>query len=238
MFGIYQGDLSPLYSMGALPYDADAVAEVMPDSLDDECAAEICYECFCMEQGFHAYVTNANDLRRFCKDYWCVALSVSPPAAARSPKDSGGAAVLCSLRSPCIFPVTPTRSAAFSCRLAKGSSSHVNVSHATVRGKCPQERADAGRWHASDVSAGDIRGGLLVVGHHTLVGAPGEAQDSHGTGGVHHGTRPMFHPLLAMYRNTRMHSSRPPGHVGKGWRSPQHQVLRVEGGGTREQHVA
>jgi hypothetical protein len=84
VFGIYQGDLSPLYNMSALPFDADAVAEVMPDSLDDECAAEICWECFCMEQGFHAYFTNVNDLRRFCKDYWCVVLSVFSSAAAYS----------------------------------------------------------------------------------------------------------------------------------------------------------
>ena len=51
MFGIYQGDLGPLYGLkNLLAYNDSAVAALMPDSHDDECAADICYECFCMEQ--------------------------------------------------------------------------------------------------------------------------------------------------------------------------------------------
>jgi hypothetical protein len=111
VFGIYQGDLSPLYSMGALPYDAQAVAEVMPDSLDDECAAEICYDCFCMEQGFHAYATNAHDLRRFCKDYWCVACSVLPCESL-----GWNGSLECPVRVPAYFSATP------SCCMLRGSS--------------------------------------------------------------------------------------------------------------------
>ncbi|KAK3255741.1 hypothetical protein CYMTET_35089, partial [Cymbomonas tetramitiformis] len=41
-----------------------------PDSNADECAGEVCYACYCQDQGIEKYSNGEDDLDGFCNDYW------------------------------------------------------------------------------------------------------------------------------------------------------------------------
>mmetsp|Transcript_43402 Transcript_43402/g.82788 ORF Transcript_43402/g.82788 Transcript_43402/m.82788 type:complete len:1135 (-) Transcript_43402:160-3564(-) len=75
-FGIFQGNVSVLYDYTLEEITAQESNEdldIIPDwpvSEDKECAAQVCYQCYCMEQGFSDYFAGVKDLDSFCQDYW------------------------------------------------------------------------------------------------------------------------------------------------------------------------